>query len=142
MKRKLIDGNSKPRVTMQAIAEKAGVSRSTVSFVVNGRDQEFKICAETRQRVLEAVREFNYQPDSVARVLQGQKTRTVGVLWSLSGYNPIIEMVNRLALMAKKHGYASFLNDHLNDPDETLTALEEFLSRRVDAIVIDADRRL
>jgi DNA-binding LacI/PurR family transcriptional regulator len=142
MKKKIDRKKPKPRVTMQAIAERAGVSRSTVSFVMNGRDQEFKIATDTRDRVLEAVREFNYQPDSFARVLQGQKTRTIGVLWSLSGYNPIIEMVNRIALMAKRNGYASFLNDHLNDPTETLAALDEFISRRVDAIVIDADRRI
>jgi DNA-binding LacI/PurR family transcriptional regulator len=142
MKKKYARKNAKPRVTMQAIAERAGVSRSTVSFVMNGRDQEFKIAEDTKNRVLDAIREFNYQPDAVARVLQGQKTRTIGVLWSLSGYNPIIEMVNRIALMAKRHGYASFLNDHLNDSKETLAALEEFISRRVDAIVIDADRRI
>lgn len=142
MKKKQLRKKAKPRVTMQAIAERAGVSRSTVSFVMNGRDQEFKIATDTRKRVLEAIREFNYQPDAVARVLQGQKTRTIGVLWSLSGYNPIIEMVNRIALMAKRHGYASFLNDHLNDSKETLAALDEFISRRVDAIVIDADRRI
>jgi LacI family sucrose operon transcriptional repressor len=142
MKKKYVRKKAKPRVTMQAIAERAGVSRSTVSFVMNGRDQEFKIATDTRERVLEAIREFNYQPDAVARVLQGQKTKTIGVLWSLSGYNPIIEMVNRIALMAKRHGYASFLNDHLNDSKETLAALEEFVSRRVDAIVIDADRHI
>lgn len=127
---------------MQAIADRAGVSRSTVSFVMNGRDQEFKIAAETRNRILKAIREFNYQPDSAARVLQGQKTRTIGVLWSLSGYNPIIEMVNRIALMAKRHSYASFLNDHLNDAKETRHALREFISRRVDAVVLDADRHI
>ncbi len=132
----------KQRVTMKAIAERAGVSRSTVSFVMNGRDKELKISDETRLRVLDAVNEFNYRPDAVARTLQGQTTCTIGVLWSLSGYNPIVEMVNRLALMSDSHGYASFLTDHLNDPKKTLEALEGLASRRVDAIVIDADRRL
>ena len=131
-----------PRVTMKTIAERAGVSRSTVSFVVNGRDKELKISGDTRRRVLDAVREFNYRPDAAARTLQGQKTRTIGVLWSLSGYNPIVGMVNRLALMADAHGYVSFLIDHLNDPKKTAAALEDLASRRVDSIVMDADRRL
>lgn len=132
----------KSRVTMAAIAEHAGVSRSTASFVINGRDKELKISADTRQRVLDAVREFNYRPNVAARTLSGQKTQTIGILWSLSGYNPIVGMVNRLTLMAAANGYVTFLIDHLNDAEKTASALEDLSSRRVDAIVMDADRRL
>jgi LacI family transcriptional regulator len=127
------------RVTLKSIAERVGVSYSTVSFVVNGRSDEFKISHDTRKRVLDAARDLDYKPDSAARALKGQRTRSIGVLWSLSGYNPIIEMVNGLAFMAKRHGYASYLTDHFNDPAETLAALEDYLSRRVDAVVMDAD---
>jgi LacI family transcriptional regulator len=132
----------KPRVTMATIAERAGVSRSTASFVINGRDKELKISAETCRRVLDVVRELNYLPDVAARTLLGQKTRTIGVLWSLSGYNPIVGMVNSLTLMADANGYKTFLIDHLNDAKKTVAALEDLASRRVDAIVMDADRHL
>ncbi|MDZ4819287.1 MAG: LacI family DNA-binding transcriptional regulator [Planctomycetota bacterium] len=131
-----------PRVTMAVIAERAGVSRSTASFVINGRDKELKISAETCRRVLDVVRELNYLPDVAARTLLGQKTRTIGILWSLSGYNPIVGMVNSLTLMAAANGYRTFLIDHLNDAKKTAAALEDLASRRVDAIVMDADRHM
>jgi LacI family transcriptional regulator len=130
------------RVTMRTIAARAGVSPATVSLVFNGRDKQLKISDQTRQRVLDALREMNYRPDVAARTLQGQRTRTIGVLWSLSGYNPIVTMVNSLALMADRHGYVSVLIDHLCDAKKTAAALDDLTSRRVDAIVLDAERRL
>src|SRR5215204_6085993 len=114
----------KSRVTMAVIAERAGVSRSTASFVINGRDKELKISEKTCRRVLDVVRELNYLPDIAARTLVGQKTRTIGILWSLSGYNPIVGMVNSLTLMADANGYKTFLIDHLNDAAKTAAALE------------------
>lgn len=127
------------RATMYAIAKRAGVSRTTVSYVVNGQADRRNISPQTRERVIGIMREMNYRPDILAQALQGVRTRTLGVLWSLTGYNPITAMVNEIALMAKRHDHASYLADHLNDSDTTVSALEDFASRRVDAVVIDAD---
>jgi LacI family transcriptional regulator len=127
------------RATMGAIAKRAGVSRTTVSYVVNGQADRRNISLQTRERVIGIMQEMNYRPDILAQALQGVRTRTIGVLWSLTGYNPITAMVNEIALMAKRHNHASYLADHLNDPDTTVNALEDFASRRVDAVVIDAD---
>jgi DNA-binding LacI/PurR family transcriptional regulator len=127
------------RATMCAIAKRAGVSRTTVSYVVNGQADRRNISLRTRERVIGIMQEMNYRPDIMAQALQGVRTRTIGVLWSLTGYNPITAMVNEIALMAKRHNHASYLADHLNDPDATVNALDDFASRRVDAVVIDAD---
>jgi len=127
------------RVTMRTIAERAGVSRTTVSYVVNGLADRRNISQKTRERVINVMQEMNYRPDILAQALQGVRTRTLGVLWSLTGYNPITAMVNEIALMAKRHNYVSYLTDHLNDPTATVQALDDFASRRVDAVVIDGD---
>lgn len=127
---------------MSTIAKRAGVSRTTVSYVVNGLAETRNISPETRDRVMGLMHEMNYQPDILAQALQGVSTRTIGVLWSLTGYNPTTAMINEIAFMAKRHGYVSYLADHLNDADATIQALNDFASRRVDAVVIDADRVL
>ena len=49
------------RVTMKDVALAAGVSQSTVSFVLNGND-DMRISAETRRRVLRAVADLGYPP--------------------------------------------------------------------------------
>ena len=61
------------------IAEKAGVSRSTVSRVVNN---EANVSPTTRDRVLAVINEVGYTPNAVARMLRTQRTRIIGVVIS------------------------------------------------------------
>jgi DNA-binding LacI/PurR family transcriptional regulator len=72
---------SKPaRVTQRTIAELAGVSQATVSLVLNGRtDTTTRISDETRQRVLEVIRETSYMADPAARNLAGKANDLVGI---------------------------------------------------------------
>ncbi len=63
----------------QDVAELAGVSRTTVSFVLNDVPG-VKISAETRQRVLEAARDLNYYPTAAARSLASGKTQRIGLV--------------------------------------------------------------
>ena len=65
------------RVTSTMVAERAGVSRTTVSFVLNARAGS-GIPAATRARVVEAARELGYVPSAAARTLASGRTRTVG----------------------------------------------------------------
>jgi DNA-binding LacI/PurR family transcriptional regulator len=63
----------------QDVAKLAGVSRTTVSFVLNDVPG-VKISEETRQRVLEAARELNYYPTAAARSLASGKTQRIGLI--------------------------------------------------------------
>ena len=67
------------RVTTFDVAKKAGVSRTTVSFVLN-RVSGMSISDETRQRVLRAAAELNYHPNSMGRKLASGKTNTIGLV--------------------------------------------------------------
>ncbi|WP_127505694.1 LacI family DNA-binding transcriptional regulator [Actinoplanes solisilvae] len=59
------------------VARAAGVSASTVSYVLSGRRP---ISPETRDRVLQAVRDLGYRPDAAAGALAGGRTRTIGLV--------------------------------------------------------------
>ena len=65
------------RVTAKDVAEAAGVSRTTVSFVLNNA-QGMRISEETRQKVLEAAKTLNYHPDATARSMVKGKTFILG----------------------------------------------------------------
>ena len=67
------------RVTIKDVAAQVGVSASTVSIVLNDK-QGCNIPDSTRQRILEAVRALDYNPDYVARSLVMKKTDTIGVI--------------------------------------------------------------
>ena len=66
------------RPTSADVASRAGVSRTTVSFVLNERDAS--IPEATRQRVLDAARELGYHPDHFARGLAGGRTQTLALV--------------------------------------------------------------
>jgi LacI family transcriptional regulator len=65
------------RVTMQQVAAEAGVSVSTVSKVVNGRDG---IASETVAHVTEVITRLGFEPSLVARSLRNRRTNVIGVL--------------------------------------------------------------
>ncbi len=65
------------RATAREVAERAGVSRTTVSFVLNNVPG-IRISEETRQSVLAAARELDYHPDATARSMVTGKTHIIG----------------------------------------------------------------
>jgi len=67
------------RPTSEMVARRAGVSRSTVSVVLNRRTS-IAIAPETRQRVLDAARELGYVPSAAARQLASGRARTIGLV--------------------------------------------------------------
>lgn len=64
------------KVTLETVAQKAGVSKATVSYVLTGKK---KISTEVTQRVINAVQELNYRPHILARNLAGGRTHTIGL---------------------------------------------------------------
>ena len=70
--------------TQADVARIAGVSRATVSYVLNDQvAQRIPISPETRQRVLDVIAELEYEPDARAQSLRRGETRTIGVLLPL-----------------------------------------------------------
>lgn len=67
------------KVSAQDVADKAGVSRTTVSFVLNNTPGK-TISEETRQKVLRAAAELNYLPNDMARKLAMRKHRSIHLL--------------------------------------------------------------
>jgi DNA-binding LacI/PurR family transcriptional regulator len=67
------------RVTQRRIAELAGVSQTTVSLVLNGKEDAARIPEATRQRVLDVINETTYVADPAARRLAGQGNNLVGI---------------------------------------------------------------
>lgn len=70
---------AKKNYSMQDVANLAGVSRTTVSFVINNV-VEGNIPPETQQRVWDAVAQLGYRPNAVARNLRSQRTQTLGFI--------------------------------------------------------------
>jgi LacI family transcriptional regulator len=74
------------RVTSQDVADLAGVSRTTVSFVLNNV-KGMNISSETRQKVLEAAERLSYIPDASAQALASRRTKAIGLVMTRSPHH-------------------------------------------------------
>lgn len=93
-------------VTMTDIAQKAGVSRSAVSHVLNRRhDENVRIPDLTRERILEAARELGYRPNELARSVASGKSRMIGYLVAEPRYEPYWNTIMGSLAEAETMGY-------------------------------------
>jgi DNA-binding LacI/PurR family transcriptional regulator len=67
-------------VTLKSVAERVGLTASTVSAVLNNSSAARSVPEQTKQRVLTAASELNYRPNFLARSLRANRTYTVGVI--------------------------------------------------------------
>lgn len=123
------------RVKAADVARLAGVSRTAVSFVLNGRAHG-NIAPATAERVRAAAQTLGYTPDRVAQALRLQRTHVVGLVTDAIASSPFAGRLLSGALdRAADSGYVLVLFDSQNHLDREQEAVEEFTRRRVDGLV-------
>ncbi|WP_324788939.1 LacI family DNA-binding transcriptional regulator [Streptomyces sp. H51] len=104
-------------VTLAEVAQHAGVSASTVSYVLSGKRS---ISATTRQRVERSIRELGYHPNAGARALASSRSNIIALMIPLRTdmYVPVMmEIAIAVATTARTHGYDVLLLTGEEGPD-------------------------
>jgi LacI family transcriptional regulator len=124
------------RATLLQVAQRAGVSRSTASFVLAGRHVDMRISEDARQRVLRAAQELDYRPNLMARSLRTKVTRTVALVSDTVASDPYAGRAIHGALgAAVAHGHLLFIGETEGDPLVEEKLISDFLDRQVDAFL-------
>jgi LacI family transcriptional regulator len=124
----------KKRPSIKDVARLAGVSQTTVSFVINKSDAS--IPPETRDRVLAAVNELGYRPNIIARGLRSNRTYTIGFISDEIVTTPYATRIIQGAQdQAWKNGYIILMIGTGGNPDMKEAALHAVYDRKVDGIV-------
>lgn len=127
----------KQRVTIEDIAQRAGVSKMTVSRVLNNKAD---VNPETRQRVLDVIEELDYRPSRVARGLTTQATFTLGVMVPDIA-NPFFgELISGAQVAAREQGYNVLLSNTQEDTNQEIETLKLFEETRVDGVLLCSAR--
>jgi len=131
------------RVTSQDVAKKAGVSRTTVSFVLNNVPNT-QISEETRQRVIDAARELGYVPDAAAQALASRRSQTVGLVIVRSPQQVAADaflnlMLNGLVVAAQTQGFC-LLVDILQPEHKEQDYLNLVRGKRIDGLILAGPR--
>ena len=119
--------------TIRDVAKRAGVGVGTVSRVLNGSHQ---VREETRQKVLDAIRELNFQPNTAARQLSGGKTYTIGVVTAFFTFPSFVERLIGVQDILNDSSYDMVLYSirSLNQLERSLRNLVS--QNRVDGLLI------
>lgn len=124
--------------TLRSVAALAGVSTATVVRVLRGSP---RVADATRARVEQAVEATGYRINAVASGLRRQRTETIGQVLHDQGDNPFFaEIALGLQEAAAAAGMDVFVVNAQHDAARELAAVEAFLRRRVDAIVLTTPR--
>ncbi len=123
------------QASMKDVAARAGVSKTTVSHVIN--ESRF-VEEETRQRVLQAIQELHYRPSAAARSLTTGRTRTVGIVISNSS-NPFFgELLLSIEEVLRPQNYALIICNTAETLEYEAHYLDVLLNQRVDGIIAAA----
>ena len=125
--------NSDSRSTLSQVAERAGVSPSTVSRILNGTAQ---VSEAKRDSVRKAIEELNFLPDPAARSLAGGRAMSIGVLTQFIDSPFYGEALRGIEDVLLKSGYAPlFVSGHWNESEENLR-IQMLMQRKVDGIIV------
>ncbi len=121
------------RATLKDVCEATGLSKATVSRVLNG---SALVREETRKRVLQAMEMMDYHPSSAARALAGQGTNTIGVFSPYVGsgfFTELLMGINRVAGERSYHIMTAFGHGGRDEKELLKSFVRE---RRVDALIV------
>lgn len=119
-------------VTIKDIAERAGVSFSTVSKAL--RDSPL-VQNKTKQHILSIAKEMDYQPNIAARSLVSKKSGAIGIIWPSIERVALSSLITKLNEELEKHEYITILL--ISNIESAIETLRRY---QVDAILIFGDK--
>jgi len=131
------------RVTSQDVADLAGVSRTTVSFVLNNAHR-FSIRPETAEKVRLAAKQLGYYPNASARALASNQTKNIGLIISRApkyiASDPFLPQILSGLLDALKQNSQGLLLERVEPGRQLQTYLELTRAHHIDGMILMTPR--
>jgi LacI family transcriptional regulator len=126
----------KKKLSIVDIANKLNISKTTVSFILNGRAREKRISEELVERVLKFVKEVGYKPNSLAKSLRTGKSHIIGLMVENIADPFFANIARYIEDEAYKNGYRIIYCSTDNDAVKTSDLIAMFRDRHVDGYII------
>ena len=120
-------------VRMKDIAEGLGLSVVTISKVLRNHPD---IAEETRERVLERIKELDYQPNTMARSLVTGRSYLIGLVVPDLLHPFFADLAKALSTAIRTHGYSTIISSSEEDPELEAKEVQQLTGRRLDALVV------
>lgn len=124
------------KVSIKSMAEELGVSKTTVSFVLNGKGDVNKISETTQKKIVNIAKKRNYKPNQLARSLAIGKSHTIGlIIPDIS--NPFFGKIGKfIEHYIHKKGFNVMFGSTMESAEIEKNLLDVFFSRQIDGVII------
>lgn len=123
-------------VSIKDVAKKVGVSTALVSYVISGKEKEKRVGKEIADKIREAAKELNYNPNQIARSLRRGSTKTIGLIVADIA-NPFFgQLIRIIEDEAAKSGYTVIFGSSDEKPDKSSSLIDALIHRQVDGLII------
>ncbi len=120
-------------LNLKGIAEELGLSVSTVSRAINNTG---RISEETRKKVLEAAKRYNYIPNDIARSLRSKSGNSVGIIASDMINSFYANVIKGAQSVLRENGFTLFVCNSDEDTQLEQEALETLLSKQICGLIL------
>ena len=125
---------AKKIVTIKEIAERCGVSQTTVSLVLN--DRENTISVATKEKIMRVAKECDYHPNGIARSLAMRKSNTIGVIVPDISNSFFSESVKSIQIELDRYGYTMLLCNTEEKYENDIKYIKLLVNRQVDGLIL------
>ncbi|WP_220720847.1 catabolite repressor/activator [Agarivorans litoreus] len=123
-------------MTLDQIAKLAGVSKTTASYVINGKAKKYRISEKTQKKVMAVVEQHNYRPDHAASSLRAGHSRSFGLIIPDLENTSYARIAKLLEQNSRKAGFQILIGCSDDDPETEMLVADALLSRRIDALFV------
>ncbi|RZL17777.1 MAG: LacI family transcriptional regulator, partial [Pedobacter sp.] len=123
-------------LSIKDIAVKAGVSITTVSFIINGKAKEKSISEAVIKKVEEIIKESGYKPNQIARSLRTGNSNIIGLIIEDISNSFFSRIARLIEDKAYKKGYKIIYSSTENNVEKAKELINMFKSRKVDGYII------
>ncbi|NYI07513.1 LacI family DNA-binding transcriptional regulator [Allostreptomyces psammosilenae] len=123
-----------PKVTRDDVARLAGTSTAVVSYVINNGPRP--VAPATRQRVLDAIEQLGYRPDSVAQAMASRRTNLIGMVVPDARQPFFAELAHAVERAASERGKLVLIGNSDYVDDREVHYVREFLGMRVAGLIL------
>lgn len=124
------------KVSLKDIANVAGVSTALVSYVLSGKEKEYRVGPDIAVKIKAIAKDLNYQPNLLAKGLRSGKTHTIGLIVADIS-NPFFANIARVIEdEAEKNGYTVIIGSSDETAAKSWNLLNVLVNRQVDGFII------
>lgn len=124
----------KSRITIQEVAEKAGVSKTTVSRFLNKKFEYMS--EETKSHIESVIQELNYRPSKQAQYLKSKKSSLIGLLVADIENLYTAFLIKSLQAVLQKHDYQMIIMNNNNSKEEESKSIKQLLDQNIAGLLI------